>query len=117
MQYCRQSYFVFIYIDSLFSVLRRNRTVCWINGMYAGIMGYADDMWLLSPDGLQEMVQICSDYYKNLNLSFSTHPDSRSKTKCIAYTKRKPCEKLCLMGVNYHGSLMQNIWCTRLVLR
>ena len=63
-------------------MLRRNRTGCWINGMYA------DDMWLLSPtqDGLQEMVQICSDYCKNLNLSFSTHPDSRrSKTKCIVY--------------------------------
>ena len=63
-----------VYIDSLFTVLRRNRTGCWINGMYAGIMGYADDMWLLYPtqDGLQEMVQICSDYCKNLNLSFST---------------------------------------------
>ena len=33
-----------VYIDSLFSVLRRNRTGCWINGMYAGIMGYADGM-------------------------------------------------------------------------
>ena len=108
-----------VYIDSLFSVLRRNRTGCWINGMYAGIMGYADDMCLLSPtqDGLQEMVQICSDYCKNLNLSFITHPDSRrSKTKCIAYTKKeKPCEKLCLMGVIYHGSVIQNIWDTRLV--
>ena len=104
-----------VYIDSLFSVLRRNRTGCWINGMYAGIMGYADDMWLLSPtqDGLQEMVQICSDYCKNLNLSFSTHPDSRrSKTECIAYTKKEKT-----LGVNYHGSVMRNIWDTRLVLR
>ena len=91
-----------VYIDSLFSVLRRNRTGCWINGMYAGIMGYADNMWLLSPtqDGLQEMVQICSDYCKNLNLSFSTHPDSRrSKTKCIAYTKKeKTLPKIVLDG-------------------
>ena len=80
-----------VYIDSLFTLLRRNKTGCWINGKYAGIMGYADDMWLLSPmqDGLQEMVQICSDYCKNLNLSFSTHPDSRSKTRCIAYTKKE----------------------------
>ena len=91
-----------VYIDSQFSVLRGNRTGCWINNMYAGIMGYADDMWLLSPtqDGLQEMVQICSDYCKNLNLSFSTHPDSRrSKTKCIAYTKKeKTLRKIVLDG-------------------
>ena len=70
--------------------------------MYAGIMGYADDMWLLSPtqDGLQEMVQICSDYCKNLNLSFSTDPDSRrSKTKCIANTKKeKTLRKIVLDG-------------------
>ena len=91
-----------VYIDSLFTVLRRNRTGCWINGMYAGIMGYADDMWLLSPtqDGLQEMVQMCSYYCKNLNLSFSTHPDPRrSKTKCIAYTKKeKTLRKIGLDG-------------------
>ena len=88
-----------VYMDCLFSVLRRNRTGCWINGMYAGIMWYADDMWLLSPtqDGLQEMVQICSDYCKNLNLSFSTHPDSRrSKTKCIGlYKERENLAKDC----------------------
>ena len=42
-------------------------------------MGYVDDIWLLSPtqDGLQEMVQLCSDYCKNLNLSFSTHLTAR----------------------------------------
>ena len=91
-----------VYIGSLFSVLRRNRTGCWINGMYAGIMGSADDMWLLSPtqDGLQEMVQICSDYCKNLKISYSTHPDSRrSETKCIAYTtKEKTLRKIVLDG-------------------
>ena len=91
-----------VYIDSLFSVLRRNRTGCWINGMYAGIMGYADDMWLLSPtqDGLQEMVQICSDYCKNLNLSFSTRSGfKKSKTKCIAHTKKeKTLRKIVLDG-------------------
>ena len=81
-----------VYIESVFSVEKKQNR----NGMYAGIMGYADDMWLLSPtqDGLQEMVQICSDYCKNLNLSFSTHPDSRrSKPKCIAYTKKENLAK------------------------
>ena len=108
-------------IDRLFSVLRRNRTGCWINGMYAGIMGYADDMWLLSPtqDGLQELVQICSDYCKIsiYRLVPIRIQEEVKQSVLLIQWKRKPCEKLCLMGVNYHGSVMQNILDTRLVLR
>ena len=109
-----------IYIDSLFSKLRRNRTGCWLNDMYAGIMGYADDIWLLSPtqDGLQEMVHICSEYSEKHNLSFSTHPDSRkSKTKCIAFTKsEKNLQNIVLDGyklpwVRYAKHLGHKISC------
>ena len=53
---------------------------------------YADDIVLLSPciDGLQRMIDTCSDYAKTHNLSFSTHEDpKRSKTKCIAFRRRK----------------------------
>ena len=48
-----------VYIDDLFKLLRRKRTGCWINDMFIGIVGYADDLLLLSPtiDGLQDMIK------------------------------------------------------------
>ena len=81
-----------VYIDDLISQLRRNRTGCWFNGDYVGVIVYADDIVLLSPtlDGLQEMIHTCSTYAKNHNLSFSTHDNPRkSKTKCMAFLKKK----------------------------
>ena len=81
-----------IYIDELIKRLRRNRTGCWIDGNYVGIIVYADDIVLLSPtlDGLQEMIDTCSNYAINHNLSFSTHENvKKSKTKCLAFLKTK----------------------------
>ena len=48
-----------IYIDRLFDLLRKRKTGCWVKGSLVGIVGYADDLLLLSPplDGLQEMVK------------------------------------------------------------
>ena len=69
-------------------------TVCtggWISGSFVGILGYADDLTLLSPtiDGLQEMVKTCEEYATEHNLSFSTHPEAnRCKTKCLAFLKK-----------------------------
>ena len=53
-----------VYIDELITKLRRNKTGCWIDGNFVGIIVYADDIVLLSPTlgGLQEMIDICSDY-------------------------------------------------------
>ena len=53
-----------VYVDELFKILRKKRTGCWINNNYIGILGYADDIFLLSPtrDRLQEMVKTCDDY-------------------------------------------------------
>ena len=38
-----------IYIDGLFTRLRKEKTGCWVNGNYVGIVAYADDLLLLSP--------------------------------------------------------------------
>ena len=38
-----------IYIDELFTILRKRKTGCWENGSFVGILGYADDLVLLSP--------------------------------------------------------------------
>ena len=76
-----------IYIDELIKRLRRNKTGCWLNGNFVGVIVYADDIILLSPtlDGLQEMIKTCSDY-----ISFSTHNNpKKSKTKCMSFLKQK----------------------------
>ena len=80
-----------IYIDDLFSVLRKSRSGCWINDQFYGMLGYADDIMLISPthDGLQEMVNTCATFMSSHNLTFSTNPDPKKcKTKCLAFTKR-----------------------------
>jgi endonuclease/exonuclease/phosphatase family metal-dependent hydrolase len=75
------------YIDDLFKMLRKKKSGCWINGEFYGILGYADDILLLSPtlDGLQDMVNTCSTYANTHNLSFSTNTNTaKCKTKCMA---------------------------------
>ena len=81
-----------VYIDDLIKKLRKEKTGCWIDGNFVGIIVYADDIVLLSPsfDGLQQMIDTCSIYAKKHNLSFSTDDNpKKSKTKCMAFVKKK----------------------------
>ena len=63
-----------VYTDGLFDLLRKKRTGCWVNNMFIGIVGYADDLLLLSPtiEGLQEMVKTCETFASDHKLRFST---------------------------------------------
>ena len=89
-----------VYMNDLFTLLKKKKYGCWINGEYYGIIGYADDLFLLSPSpsALQEMLQTCESYAKSHNLVFSTNENpNKSKTKCIAFLKEdKELEKLSL---------------------
>ena len=91
-----------VYIDDLIKTLRKKKTGCWINNSYVGIIVYADDIVLLSPsiDGLQEMINTCSDFAGKHNFSFSTHEDQKkSKTKCMTFFRKKkevPLRKMML---------------------
>jgi hypothetical protein len=79
------------YTNDLFTILRRNKTGCWVNNIFMGIFGYSDDNLLVAPslDALQEMLQTCEQYAQTHNLKFSTHEDPRKcKMKCIAFLKR-----------------------------
>ena len=81
-----------IYIDGLFTRLRKEKTGCWVNGNYVGIVAYADDLLLLSPtiNGLQEMTKTCEDYGNTHNLTFSTDPIlKKCKTKYLAFLKKE----------------------------
>ena len=79
-------------MNGLFEQMRENKTGCWINGDFVGILGYADDNFLLSPtlDGLREMLNTCADYAFEHNLTFSTNENpKKSKTKFIAFLHKK----------------------------
>ena len=91
-----------VYIDDLIKTLRKKKTGYWINNSYVGNIVYADDIVLLSPsiDGLQEIINTCSDIAGKHNLCFSTHKDQKkSKTKCMTFIRKKkevPLRKMML---------------------
>ena len=78
-----------IYINDLFNVLSCSGYGCHINGLFYGIVGYADDLVLLSPDlhGLQSMFDIAKTFLDELGLKISVNQiePKKSKTKCLAF--------------------------------
>jgi hypothetical protein len=95
-----------VYMDNLLSCLRKSGVGCYVGGVFAGAVGYADDLLLLAPSrsGMQKMLEICEEYAMENNLQFSTDPDpAKSKTKCIfmsGHMKAKKPVNLKLYGVD-----------------
>ena len=91
-----------VYTNGIFQQLRRKKIGCHVGGTYVGILGYADDLYLMSPsmDGLQEMLKVCEAYADTHNLKFSTNANpSKSKTKCMAYMfKERDLREMVLCG-------------------
>ena len=84
-----------IYIDDLIVLLRRSGLGCRLDKLYYGVLGYADDLLLLSASrsGLQAMVEICEKFAKQRKLKFSTNSvPAKSKTKCIIFSRMKSCQ-------------------------
>ena len=65
------------YSNGLFELLRSRINGCWLFNQYAGIVGCADDNWLLAPSraALQSMIKTCEEYVNEHNLTFSTNID------------------------------------------
>ena len=49
-----------VYTNGIFQELRRSKVGCFIGRNYVGVLGYADDLYLLAPsiDALQEMLKM-----------------------------------------------------------
>ena len=109
------------YVNGLFQLLRKRRSGCWIQGTFSGIVGYADDNFLIAPsrEALQDMLDTCHEYAKEFNLKFSTDPDpAKSKTKCLLFSNKKLNiekmnlgeDKLPWVEVGKHlGNTLQNV--------
>ena len=85
-----------VYIDDIIQILKRSKLGCTIDGIYFGVLIYADDILLLSASrmGLQSMVTICEKFASDRNLTFGTNPNpSKSKSKCIAFSKKASCRQ------------------------
>ena len=81
-----------VYIDDLIKLLRKSGLGCRIDNFFYGVLGYADDLLLLSASrtGLQAMVSICEKFAKSRRLKFSTDDNpAKSKTKCVIFHKAK----------------------------
>ena len=80
-----------VYIDELLDLRKKSRLGCHIDSVFVGAFVFADDILLLSASraGLQSLINICNDFASNRNLKFGTHENpSKSKTKCIVFSKR-----------------------------
>ena len=108
-----------VYIDELFDILWKKQTECWVNDKFIGIVGYADDLLLLSPtlDRLQEMVKTCEEFATRNNLKFSTHHVLKQCKQCMAFTKKENLFKRYYLewkstpvGNICETSGMQNYW-------
>ena len=90
------------YVNGIFEKLRERKSGCWIGLHYVGMVGYADDDWLLAPslNALQDMLTTCEEYNNDHGLQFSTDVNPmKSKTKCIAYLRKdRELKQLVLCG-------------------
>ncbi len=70
-------------LDDLIAELEDNGDGCRIGMKYFGILGFADDLKLLSPSllGLQRMLNICKAFSTSTGLTFNA-----KKTLCIKFS-------------------------------
>ena len=101
-----------VYIDELFSILKDSGMGCYINDYFYGILGYADDLLLMSPSrsGLQRMVNITQQFLDNLGLKISVDfiNTNKSKTKCVAFGLKEDPPPIVLSNIPLP-------WCDRYI--
>lgn len=62
-----------IYIDELFVKLEKSGLGCYIENVFIGALGYADDVTIISPSirGLNSMLKICEEYAIEYHMIFN----------------------------------------------
>ena len=81
-----------VYMDEILVKLRSLGVGCYVEEVFMGAMGYADDLVLLAPSrsAMQLMLDACEDFGTRNNLKFSTDNDpSKSKTKSLFMCGKK----------------------------
>ena len=62
-----------VYVDELLEKLKNKGIGCYIDHLFTGALGYADDIILICPSvtALKEMIKICENYAKDHNILFN----------------------------------------------
>ena len=84
------SFLQYIY-GELFEDIIKSGLGCRIDDFIYSILGYADDLTLISPtcEGLQKMIKMVEKYCKDKGLTISVDPNpQKSKTKCLAFNRK-----------------------------
>ena len=92
-----------LYLDDLFKAINRSHLGCQIGSYNYSILGYADDLSLLSPsrEGLQAMVNFVRSYCDEHGIKISVNIDPKqSKTKCIIFNSRLNPANIRLYGIS-----------------
>ena len=92
-----------VYLDELFKLINNANLGCKINKYSYSILGYADDLSLLSlsREGLQQMVNLVRDYCDDHGIKISVNIDpSKSKTNCIIFSSNLNPERIRLYGLS-----------------
>ena len=97
-----------VYMDELFTRIRKSGYGCHVGHISYAVFGYADDVKLLSPTirGLQKLLEICETFAQEYNVTFNAE-----KTQCIRYGKyaytRDTHSGVMLEGklLNWHSSI------------
>ena len=66
------------YCEQLFATLERQRSGCWIQGYFMGLLGYSDDNIFLAPslNALQKMLKTCDNFAFSPQLEVLHRPQS-----------------------------------------
>jgi len=93
-----------VFINDLICILESKGMGCWIRGLFAGCVLYADDVMLMSASicKMQYMLNICCEFGKENGLTFNA-----KKSVCMMFGKRLSNTPLPMMHIE--GSEMQ--WC------
>ena len=102
------------YVNELFTILRKSKSGCWIQGTFFGILGYSDDSLLLAPslDALQEIINICETYANSHNLRSAQIRIPRNVKQNAWHSSRKSdlCHPCIFVAIHYHGYPLASIW-------
>lgn len=75
-----------VYVNGMIEDLQSAEIGCHVGTKFCGLIGYADDIILLSPTqhGMDKMIRLCEDYARNVMVKFNG-----SKSKVIVFDKGK----------------------------
>ena len=82
-----------VYVDELLEKLKSKGIGCYMDHLFTGALGYADDIILMCPSitGMKEMIEICENYAMEHNILFN---GKKSKYLVFGDYKYKPILKV-----------------------